>query len=78
MTCGSTTCTPTHPPFLQPARPASALHLPSPFGWFSLLVNWQTRWRRRAELRDLDDRILRDVGLTREQIEHTAQQPFWR
>ena len=73
MSCGSTICTPSDPQLLQPARPASAPHLPSPFGWFATLVQLQTGWRRREELRELDDRILRDVGLTREQVEREAR-----
>ena len=72
MSCGSTTCTPPHNHRLQQDAPA-ALHLPSPLGWLGLLVHWQARWRHCEELRDLDDRILRDVGLTREQVEREAR-----
>lgn len=67
MSCGPSPCShaalQTAPP---PALAAPAL--PSPFGWLPLLVQWQRRWRMREDLRELDDRILRDVGLTREQV----------
>lgn len=32
-------------------------------------LRWQDRQRQRAELLDLDARLLRDVGLTRDQAE---------
>lgn len=56
----------------------TALHLPSPFGWFSWLVDLQARWRARDELRSLSDAQLRDVGLTREQVEQAIRKPLWR
>lgn len=33
--------------------------------------------RQRLRLRELDDRMLRDVGLTRAQAEDEAQRPPW-
>jgi uncharacterized protein YjiS (DUF1127 family) len=40
------------------------------------------RWRERAQGREwllaLDDRMLRDIGLTRLQAEAEAEKPFWR
>ena len=75
MSCGSTTCTPSPTPDLQSARQAP--HLPSPaeslVAWLAVLVRLQLGWREREELRDLEDRILHDVGLTREQVEHEAR-----
>ena len=29
-------------------------------------------------LRGLDDHMLRDIGITRDQAEHEANKPFWR
>lgn len=74
MSCGST-CTKPH---THPQRPAEAVpHLPSPAqviaSWCTALVALQLRWRQREELLELDDRILRDIGLTREQIERQAR-----
>ncbi|THF64991.1 DUF1127 domain-containing protein [Pseudothauera nasutitermitis] len=32
----------------------------------------------RRELRELDERLLRDVGISREQALREADKPFWR
>jgi len=32
----------------------------------------------RRQLLDLEDRMLKDIGLTREQAEEIANRPFWR
>jgi len=42
------------------------------------LLRWQERNRERHHLRALDDRILRDVGLSRADIEQEVRKPFWR
>jgi uncharacterized protein YjiS (DUF1127 family) len=34
--------------------------------------------RQRGLLKDLDDRLLDDIGVTREQAECEARKPFWR
>ena len=42
---------------------------------------WRRRRRERRELAEfgrLDDRILRDIGLTREGAEFLINKPFWR
>jgi uncharacterized protein YjiS (DUF1127 family) len=36
------------------------------------------RWHQQRRLMDLDDHLLRDIGLTREQAEREARRPFWR
>ena len=36
-------------------------------------LRWQDRQRQRAALLDLDDRLLRDVGLSREQAEQEGR-----
>ncbi len=38
---------------------------------------WSQRTRQRRALRWLDDRLLDDIGLTREQVRHEASKPFW-
>ena len=45
--------------------------------WFCFLV-WQRRATARHHLAGLDDRQLRDAGLSREWAEHEASKPFWR
>lgn len=77
MSCGGT-CSQPH----SKIQFSKAWHLPSPIewlfgGWFSRLVHWQARWRSREELRDLSDAQLRDVGLTREQIDESLRQLPW-
>lgn len=42
------------------------------------LLLWQTRAMQRRRLQELDDRLLRDVGLSRADVEHEAAKPFWR
>jgi uncharacterized protein YjiS (DUF1127 family) len=39
---------------------------------------WNTRLRQRRELRQLPDRMLRDIGVTRADAEFEASKPFWR
>ena len=51
------------------AVPASALQ--------ALLV-WQERARQRRHLASLDDRLLRDMGLSRADAERESALPFWR
>ncbi|MFC4351574.1 DUF1127 domain-containing protein [Fodinicurvata halophila] len=41
-------------------------------------VVWMERWEHRQKLRELDDRILHDVGLSRADIYQEARKPFWR
>jgi uncharacterized protein YjiS (DUF1127 family) len=43
-----------------------------------LLLLWQGRARQRAHLAALDDRLLRDIGLTRADVERELLKPFWR
>ena len=45
---------------------------------FALLREWRRRARSRAELATLDERMLRDIGVTRAEIWHETNKPFWR
>ncbi len=45
---------------------------------FELLIEWQERERQRHHLRELDDRLLRDMGISRADVEYEASKPFWR
>ena len=76
MSCGSTTCS--HSASLQIGigRP-SAVHLPSPLAWMQILKRQHDRWRQRRALLNLDDRLLADIGITREEAEREACKPFW-
>ncbi len=42
------------------------------------LREWRRRARDRAELAKLDDRMLRDIGMTRGDAEFLSNKPFWR
>jgi uncharacterized protein YjiS (DUF1127 family) len=79
MSCGGTCSqSQSQSQMLRPELAALASYLPSPFGWVAWLVYLQARWRIREELMALNDRQLRDVGLTRAQIEGELRRPFWR
>jgi uncharacterized protein YjiS (DUF1127 family) len=42
------------------------------------LREWRRRSRERAELAGLDERTLKDIGLTRTDAEFLSNKPFWR
>ena len=42
------------------------------------LREWRRRNRERGELAQLDDRMLKDIGLTRADAEFLSNKPFWR
>jgi uncharacterized protein YjiS (DUF1127 family) len=43
-----------------------------------LLVSWRRRAADRQHLLTLDDGMLRDIGLSRADVEVEAGKPFWR
>lgn len=47
-----------------------------------LLCTWRCRHTRRARLRQelavLEDRLIRDMGSTRYDLQREARRPFWR
>jgi uncharacterized protein YjiS (DUF1127 family) len=42
------------------------------------LREWRRRSRDRARLAELNDRMLKDIGLTRTDAEFLINKPFWR
>jgi uncharacterized protein YjiS (DUF1127 family) len=42
------------------------------------VLTWQDRVRQRQQLELLDQRMLRDIGLTRVDIDLETRKPFWR
>jgi uncharacterized protein YjiS (DUF1127 family) len=42
------------------------------------LREWRRRTRERRQLAELDDRMLKDIGLTRADAEFLINKPFWR
>jgi uncharacterized protein YjiS (DUF1127 family) len=72
---------------LQPCRDAPGeLHrraaldaLSDATDWvLATLREWARRSRERAQLAMLDDRMLRDIGLTHADREMLSNKPFWR
>lgn len=42
------------------------------------LITWQQRRSDRLRLQSMDDHMLRDIGLSRADVEAEATKPFWR
>jgi uncharacterized protein YjiS (DUF1127 family) len=42
------------------------------------IATWRERTRTRRQLLELDDRLLRDIGIDRVQAQSEAEKPFWR
>lgn len=61
-----------------PARRRALIGWPVVTGLIELLSVWLDRMRQRRQLYALDDRLLRDIGLTRADVEFEAQKHFWR
>ena len=47
-------------------------------GLFDRIYAWQARAQDRAHLDTLDDRLLKDVGLSRTDVDEEIAKPFWR
>ncbi len=45
---------------------------------FDRLLLWQERASQRQALASLDDRLLKDLGITRGEAAQEARKPFWR
>jgi len=43
-----------------------------------VVATWLHRMDSREKLKVLSDRSLKDIGLTRQQIEREVRKPFWR
>ena len=46
--------------------------------FFDLLIEWRARENQRRHLMTLDDRLLRDIGISRVDAEREFAKPFWR
>jgi len=65
---------------LEPRRGSSdaATGLHATWRWFGAVETWLVRRRGRQDLSLLDDRMLKDVGISREEALWEARKPFWR
>jgi uncharacterized protein YjiS (DUF1127 family) len=48
------------------------------WGWIRTLEIWLVRRKGWQDLSQLDDRMLEDVGISREEVLWKAGKPFWR
>lgn len=46
--------------------------------FFNTLITWQQRIEERRQLLEMSDRMIRDIGLNRNDILREANKPFWR
>ena len=46
--------------------------------FFGTARMWMARIRQRRQLVELDDRTLRDIGVSRDEALREAAKPFWR
>ena len=59
-------------------RAISITALPKTISLSALSRAWAERRRTRLELRQLDDHMLRDIGITRVDADVEAHKPFWQ
>ena len=79
MSCGSTTCSSigTERSVSRRAQARRLLYLTAK-RWATFAIRCLERHRQRKALLGLDGRLLRDIGVTREQAVREAKKPFWR
>ncbi|NJM92778.1 MAG: DUF1127 domain-containing protein [Rhodospirillaceae bacterium] len=41
-------------------------------------IAWLERMRERRQLAGLSDGMLKDIGVSRADVEHVVEKPFWR
>jgi uncharacterized protein YjiS (DUF1127 family) len=78
MSCGSTTCISTET--IIPASNSAFVHQGAErfVAWIEAISGMFNRRRQRQALLELDDHLLDDIGLTREQAEQEARKPLWK
>ena len=78
MSCGSTTSIPTGT--ANPASDGAFVHQGAErlVGWIEAVGAMFRRRRQRRILLELEDHLLADIGVTREQAEREARKPLWR
>lgn len=43
-----------------------------------LMACWDERYRQRRDLMAMPDHLLKDIGVTREEVYREARKPFWQ
>ncbi len=76
----SSTCTAlAAPAAIRPAGESAALRWRDILAQFvELALAWVERARERRQLQALNDHMLKDLGLSRADVEGEASKPFWR
>lgn len=46
--------------------------------WLDVMAEWIERARQRRQLGRLDDRMLKDIGLSRADVDAETRKPFWQ
>jgi uncharacterized protein YjiS (DUF1127 family) len=62
--------------FVRPSRGKASAGIATRL--FDQLMTWLDHTRQRRHLGELDDRLLRDIGVSRAEVEHEMSRPFWR
>jgi uncharacterized protein YjiS (DUF1127 family) len=78
MSCGSTACISTETTIPTPNSAFFHHGAERLVGWFEAVSGMFQRRRQRQAMLELEDHLLADVGLTREQAEKEARKPFWK
>ena len=66
--------------YAEPGRPRSlaASLAGAARAMAEMALAWQERLRQRRHLDGLDDRLLKDIGLSRADVAREVDKPFWR
>ncbi|WP_191964449.1 DUF1127 domain-containing protein [Marinobacter confluentis] len=48
------------------------------FNVFAMLTRWRINYKGRKELASLPDFMLKDLGISRSQVEQEYSKPFWK
>lgn len=62
--------------FVRPSRPQGSAGIVQRF--CDTLLTWADRARQRRRLAQLDDYLLRDIGVSRAEVEAETSLPIWR
>lgn len=58
--------------------PGAAAYRTSTMSWIHAVWRWLSRRRAYQDLSSLDDRLLDDVGISRDVVRQLGQPPWWR